>query len=232
MKKIIIIAISVIVFTLIAFTINKSKGKQIRETKIEKTETKEEKFSKDNIAHFVYFTGVGCPHCANADPILLKEKISNSDIMVIEYEIYQQKANAPLLMSYDNSYDTGLGVPLLIAGNCKEKTVIGDRGILQNLDKLSLDNKNNCIILSNNTVPFEELDFSELPGLPKIWFKDRIAIKKDLTSKANEIIRDFIINKTIPENAKNHNNNKVALSGDKVEFENSLEIDGWILMYN
>jgi hypothetical protein len=152
--------------------------------------------------------------------------------MVIEYEIYQQKANAPLLMSYDNSYNTGLGIPLLITGDCKEKATIGDRDILQNLDKLSSNNKNNYIVLSNNTVPFEQLDFSTLPGLPKVWFKDRIAIKKYLPSKANETIRDFIVNKTIPENAKPYKNNKVALSGDKVEFENSLEIDGWILMYN
>lgn len=180
--------------------------------------------------HFIYFTGVGCPHCANVDPVLLKDRVRNKNLMVIEYEIYQQRQNAPLLMDYNNNYKSGLGIPLIIAGDCKDNTVIGDASILKYLDEKIDDNKANCIVLPDLKVPFENLNISEIPGLPKIWYKNRLAVKEDIKSDANEIIKAFLIDGIIPENAKKSDKNQVSLSGDKIKFKTSIVINGWNLM--
>lgn len=185
-----------------------------------------------NRTHLVYFTGIGCPHCANVDPILLKNKVKESELMVIEYEIYQHRQNAPLLMSYDNKYKTGLGVPLVIAGNNKDKSTVGDSPILRNLDKIIRYNKANDIVLPNKTISFENLDISQMPGLPKIWYKNRLAVKDDVSSIENENIKEFLINGNIPQNSKISNKTKAALSGDIATFKNAVKINGWTLMYN
>ena len=63
----------------------------------------------------VYFTGVGCPHCAKTDPVVLEDLLREyPNFIVIEYEIYQQGQNAPLLYEYDSKYQSGLGIPLII----------------------------------------------------------------------------------------------------------------------
>lgn len=226
MKKSICGVLPVILFSLIGFYAFKGQS-------IANTENKDVvKVSETGITHFVYFTGIGCPHCANVDPVLLKNKVREKDVMVIEYEIYQQRQNAPLLMTYNSKYKSGLGVPLLIAGDCKEKAVVGDRPILDKLDNLIEENKSNCVVLPNKKVPFEELDISQIPGLPKIWYKDRLAIKEDATSTENETIKDFLIEGKVPEGANTSDDKEAALSGSKVEFKNAVKINGWTLMYN
>lgn len=226
MRKSLWIIVPVILFALIGFYGFKGQSDS-------KTETKDVvKVSKTDRTHFVYFTGIGCPHCANVDPVLLKEKVREKDLMVIEYEIYQQRQNAPLLMAYNSKYKSGLGVPLLIAGDCKEKAVVGDTPILKELDKSIEDNKANCVVLPDKKVPFEELDISQIPGLPKIWYKDRLAVKKDIDSTENETIKTFLVKGIIPEKAETSDKKEADLSGSKVEFKNAVKINGWILMYN
>ena len=73
--------------------------------------------SLDNAGCAVYFTGIGCPHCANADPILFKETVPDFNVLVIEYEIYQKQANAPLLNQYYEKYGIALGVPQLLSNS-------------------------------------------------------------------------------------------------------------------
>ncbi len=61
----------------------------------------------------VYFTGVGCSHCVKTDPVILIDLLREyPDLVIIEYEIYQQPINAPLLFEYDSQYGSGLGIPL------------------------------------------------------------------------------------------------------------------------
>src|SRR6056297_2000338 len=65
----------------------------------------------------VYFTGVGCPHCAQTDPEVLQELPEKyENLTVIEYEIYQTPGNPNLMSKYNENYNTGLGIPLLIFG--------------------------------------------------------------------------------------------------------------------
>ncbi len=116
----------------------------------------------------VYFTGIGCPHCAKVDPVLLEELPEKyPDLVIIEYEIYQERENAPLLYEYNDVYGSGLGIPLIIFG--KDDFLIGDTPILENIEKKLEEKKGNpCPLADGTVVDFEELDFSKLSGKPKI----------------------------------------------------------------
>lgn len=116
----------------------------------------------------VYFTGVGCSHCAKSDPVVLETLLEeNPSLVIIEYEIYQHKENAPLLYEYNESYDSGLGIPLLIFG--KDDWLIGDRPIINNADEIIRRKKSNsCPLADGSAIAFEDLDATSLPGQPKV----------------------------------------------------------------
>jgi len=116
----------------------------------------------------VYFTGVGCSHCAKADPVVLETLLEqNPNLVIIEYEIYQHKENAPLLYEYNESHGSGLGVPLLIFG--KDDYLIGDRPIINNADEIIKRKENNlCPLVDGSAIAFEDLNIASLPGQPKI----------------------------------------------------------------
>lgn len=124
-------------------------------------------FAKEDIVCVVYFTGVGCPHCAKTEPVVdeLLEKYPN--LVVIKYEIYQRKENAPLLYEYNEKYGSGLGIPLLIFG--KDEFLIGDKSIARDAptvigDKIS----NSCPLADGTAVRYEDLDATSLIGNPEI----------------------------------------------------------------
>ncbi len=189
--------------------------------------------AETNNACFVYFTGVGCPHCAKTDPVLVDLINKNPGIIMIEYEIYQQQENAPLLLKYNQEYDSGLGVPLAILG--KNNYIIGDRPILNNLNKITNLNKNPCPLLGSST-KFEDLNITTLPGKPKIWSNERILIK--INQGGNDtILKDLLISTNL-----SHTLNKtsyqvvkpvpVALSGKYVYFDKAIQIEGWLFQWN
>jgi hypothetical protein len=181
---------------------------------------------------FIYLTGIGCPHCANVDPVLMKEKVRQKNILVVEYEIYQDSENAPLLMVYDKQFESGLGVPLLIAGPKKEDAVMGDTPILKKLDQMIEAYEGNGLLLPTGPMSFATLILSDLPHLPKIWFKDRVAIRKNAASKESETIKKFLMTGVVPENCASVQNKEVALSDDKVTFGKACAFNGWVLMSN
>ncbi len=116
----------------------------------------------------VYFTGIGCPHCAQVDPFVLEQLPKEyPNLRIIEYEIYQERENAPLLYRYNDVYGSGLGIPLAILG--KDRFIVGDKPILDNLRKEIEKGSNPCPLIDGSLVNFEELDLSSLPGKPKIW---------------------------------------------------------------
>jgi len=182
----------------------------------------------------VYFTGVGCPHCAKTDPVVLEQASKDHpSFVVIEYEIYQQRENAPLLYAYDAVYGSGLGVPLIIFS--KEESIVGDIPILRNLDIEGIG-ANSCPLADGSSVDFSELDITSLPGKPKIWTNERILMasegggEKDLLkalltaedlSSAVEGF-DYSVVEPVP----------VPLSGKNVNFENAIKINGWIFQWN
>ncbi len=197
--------------------------------------------AQENVVCLVYFTGVGCPHCANTDPVVLEELPKEyENLVVIEYEIYQQGDNSPLLMQYNDKYGTGLGVPLLIFD--KDLSPIGDSPILDNLRE-NIENReegNNCLLL-DNSVSFKDLNLNKLPAFPKIWANGRILIKtgkgeeiEEIKNLMKEILFSESICKVIEENdLKETNTRPVHLSGQDIKFADAIELGtNWIIQYN
>lgn len=123
----------------------------------------------------VYFTGIGCSHCAKVDPVVLEELPGKyPNLVIIEYEIYQQRENAPIFYRYCENYSIPLderGIPFALFD--KKTRLVGDRPILKNIEKtLEGKKENSCPLIDGKVVSFEELDLSSLPGKPKIWTKD------------------------------------------------------------
>lgn len=186
--------------------------------------------TKDTCA--VYFTGIGCPHCAKTDPVVLEQVISeNPNLVIIEYEIYQQSENAPLLYFYNDEYGSGLGVPLIIIS--KEKYIIGDMPIIKGI-RDAVKEKNDCPLVDGTSAKFEDLDILLLPGRPKIWTKDRILIKIAETniSPKSLLLAENISKELEKFDYKAINPEPVPLSGRVVKFQNAVEINGWIFQWN
>ena len=178
----------------------------------------------------IYFTGIGCPHCARTDPVLLKQRVRDADLLVVEYEIYLDSVNAPLFLAYEGLFGDVFGVPAIIAGRENGQAVVGDRPILADLETFIERNPNNELPLPVGSVPFAEMDLVALWGKPKIWFADRIAIRKDLESEASDEVKAFILDGALPSDCKPCAETVVALSGDTVSFREAYAFDGWVLM--
>ena len=182
----------------------------------------------------VYFTGVGCPHCAKTDPVILIDLLKHNNIVVIEYEIYQEQENAPLLLEYNNNYGSGLGIPLIIMN--KEKYIIGDYPILSNIDTVTKLSKNPCPLINGSSIDFDNLNISALPGKPKIWINGRILIKKS-GGNDNKLLRNLLILSNLSSvltgvNYKIIEPKSVVLSGKNIYFDNAIQLDGWIFQWN
>jgi len=184
----------------------------------------------DTMTSFVYFTGIGCPHCANVDPVLLKQRIRKGNLLIVEYEIYQDSVNAPLLIAYNSQFDTGLGVPMIMTEGKKGGAIVGDTSILENLDSLIAQHKGKGVALPGGNKSFAELLLTDLPKKPKIWFKDRVAIRKDMASKESNSIKKFLLEGVLPQGSTPVQEKDVALSDDKVIFREAYDFGGWILM--
>ncbi|MBL7141876.1 GAP family protein [Patescibacteria group bacterium] len=117
----------------------------------------------------VYFTGINCPHCAKVSPVVLgdlQEKYPN--LVIIEYEVQQQKENAPLILQYNANYNSGLVIPLIIFN--EKEHLIGARAILQDMETVIKDLKNNeCPLVDGTSIDFEHLGANVLPGKPNVW---------------------------------------------------------------
>lgn len=198
---------------------------------------------ENQYAFAVYFTGIGCPHCAKTDPVVLGELLKeNPDLIIAEYEIYQQPSNAPLLYEYDSQYKTGLGIPLILFN--KDNFLRGDAPILDNIKvMLGKVEGNNFPLIDGSSTQFINLDITKLPGQPKIWTKDRILIKIG-EGGDNEVLKK-LLNAADPLSVLEKIEYQVIkpepapLSGGKVEFDNAVKIknseDGktsWLFQWN
>jgi len=200
--------------------------------------------AKDNFVCATYFTGVGCPHCANADPLILRQlQKEYPNLIIIEYEIYQQRENAPLLDKYNSEYHSGLGIPLIIFN--KEKYAAGDVPILQKTEKTIKELGQNSCPLPEISTDFENLDLLSLSGKPKIWKNDRILIRTEekwifqwngeSSTKKGEIrpdentLKELLTSKDIPTSLEKIDYNLIEpqlipLSGSYVIFDNAIEL--------
>ncbi|MBD3310303.1 hypothetical protein GF351_03735 [Candidatus Woesearchaeota archaeon] len=181
----------------------------------------------------VYFTGVGCPHCARSDPVILQDYLKEyPQLVVIEYEIYQQQENAPLLPQYDSLYSTGFGIPLIIFEN---DHIVGDTSIIKGAQELIEKDHSRCALLGKQ-VDFGSLDISSLPGKPKLWTDDRILIRTDESSH-NTLLKALLTAENISSvfhnlDYKVEEPRTVPLSGSSVLFDNAIQLDGWLFQWN
>ena len=186
----------------------------------------------------IYFGGIGCPHCARVAPVLQK-KVREGSLILIEYEIYKNLANSQALSEYADSYDLNLGIPQVLFNEDSKES--GDTPILNNLDMMIEEGEENTIYLANGeSVLFGELNLNDLKRYPTIYSKDRVAIRRSLTtisSEENEMIKRFISADTVQEaieglDGKNKKAERIDYSGGTLTFQNALEINGWILQWN
>lgn len=180
--------------------------------------------------NLIYFTGIGCPHCAKVSPVLLEYKTRNSNIMVIEYEIYQSRENAPIILEYQTKYNSGIGVPMLIVN--KDNIINGAGNILVSLNEMIDKHQGNNILLPNADVSLQDLNLADLKGKPRIWYKDRVAIRGQ-NSQASEEIKAFLLEGKIPDGSAmlKHIPKPVEISGGEVEFKNERYFEGWTLRW-
>ncbi len=183
----------------------------------------------------VYFTGIGCPHCANADPYVLNDLlVKHPELVVIEYELYQIGENAPLLYSYDEVYDSGMGVPLLIFD--RDNKLIGDIPIIQNAEAIIGNlGESGCPLLDGKNAAFAELDISSLPGKPKMWTRDRVLIPGSGSDNAimKELLTEDDITKVVEGMGFSLTDSEpMPLSGSSVEFQHALMIGDTKFQWN
>lgn len=206
-----------------------------------------------DIKFLTYFTGIGCPHCAKTDPVIFEDILPNNpDIAIIEYEIYQDKENAPILDNYLSNFDLGKsGIPLLIF---PDKTYLkGDSPILSEAKNKIENIEANKIVLNDKVTNFKDLNINALPGQPKIWFQNKVLFKqnnlksetidqnnwifgynnldifdkKDVSTVNNDYL---LLNRLIFENNIKDlkysalGSQKLSLSGKTIEFQKSIEM--------
>jgi hypothetical protein len=191
----------------------------------------------------VYFTYVGCPHCATSDPFVLVELTEKyHNLVVIEYEFVLQPENSYVLYDYNEEYDCGTGVPLVIFN--KEENVAGDVPILQNMEGVIEKGPNECP-LADGSASFEDLDLTGMPGKSKLWTKDRILMKYG-EGGDNELLKRLLTGDNLSAVLEGISfqavePEPVLLSGvrfpqldvlQSAEFEHAIKIDNWIFQWN
>ena len=193
--------------------------------------TQEKKFA-------ISFTGIGCPHCAKVSPVL-QEQVKEGSLILIEYEIYKNLGNAQVLTEYSESYDLSLGIPQLLFNNDLKE--VGDSPILDNLENMISESLVDTIALSEgNTVSFDQLSLNEFIRYPKIYAKDRVAIREKLTTLTgtqNEMIKQFIYAQSVEDaltdlDGKETKVVKVETSGGVINYDHAVTVNGWLLQWN
>ncbi len=192
-------------------------------------------FAQEDTVCAVYFTGVGCSHCARTDSVILEDLPREySNLVVIEYEIYQQRENAPLLYQYNEKYNSGLGIPLIIFN--QKDYIAGDRPILNETEPIIEKGNNECLLIDGGSVDFNNLDLTLLSGFPKIWKEEKILIKAG-PGGDSQLLKNLLIKDNLSEVLKNVDFKKIEplkipLSGKYVGFDNGISIGNWIFQWN
>lgn len=185
----------------------------------------------------VYFTGIGCPHCAKVAPVLHEKVNTDGNFLIVEYEIYQQTANSKYMNSYSNKYGSGLGIPLLFYN--EPNYDLGDVNILKNFDDKLKNTPINTFELVNGYMDILSADLNKFDGKPKIYGKNRVAYQntnKDLSPEENSIVRDFLLvqdlNAYVKElEGKKAKNLTIKLSGAEEVYDYGISIGSWNILW-
>ncbi len=184
------------------------------------------------------FTGIGCPHCAKVAP-KLHEQVEKGSLILIEYEIYKVIANSQALDTYSKAYDLNLGIPQILFN--KDLKGVGDLPIIDNLENMISSSEIDTIPLSDGKlVNFEDFTLNSLERYPKIYSKERVAIRQSLTQLSDQedsMIKNFIYADTIESALEGLNGRKAKVEdvdtpAGVIKYENALKVNGWLLQWN
>ncbi len=183
-----------------------------------------------------YFTGIGCPHCGNVDPVIFGEWLGEyPDLVVIEYELYKHEQNGPVFMSFVNQFGMGTGVPNLLMGY--NGSVSGDKPILSTLPGVMAERENITAQYGEVLFRLETSPIATLPGEPQIWHSDRVLIRNGTAIQDEAFLHQLLIAEDLTPvlsgvSYEKINATPVPISGSSISFDHAVAIDGWILQWN
>jgi cytochrome c biogenesis protein CcdA/thiol-disulfide isomerase/thioredoxin len=191
-----------------------------------------------NLKFATYFTGIGCPHCSIASPYIKKVVEQDENFVVIEYEVYQKSQNASLISRYDETYDIGMGIPVIFFD--KTRVLVGDKDVENNLKLYISQQESNLIQLPSQTVNREDFNINQLEGYPKIYRKDRVAIRENITQVTDEQSTEIIdfLTKDLSQWVSTKQEGElvtpevVQYPGGSATYDHALKVNGWILQWN
>ncbi len=191
--------------------------------------------AQDNYFCAAYFTKIGCPVCAETDPIVLDQLTKeNPNLIIIEYEFVYQPENVPVMTEYYLTYNLPGWVPLMLFEN---KYSLGMSILDAIKEKVEKHEFNKCSLPNGSSIGFKDLDFNGLPGNPKIWANGRVLIKTSKGEVTSELLKkslfDEDLNKVF-EGIKFEKIEpvKVVISEDYIELDNAILIGSWIFQWN
>ena len=182
-----------------------------------------------------YMSGIGCPHCANADPYVLGEYLEMyPNLVVIDYEVFQERQNSQMVSLYNSRYESGLGVPVLVIS--QNESLAGDTPIINGLPSLVNGSSENYCPLPDSTVPFGNLDINSLPALPKLWHNGRVLYKTG-NGYVNSSIKDLLLTDDISGTLAGLDYAEggpvsIATAAGQVNFSDSAIFGNWVFAWN
>ena len=186
----------------------------------------------------ITFTGIGCPHCAKVSPEIHK-RVQSGSLILIEYEMYKTVANSQVLNTYIDNYKLDMGVPQLMFSKDNRNT--GDTPIIDNIDEMISNAQPDTIYLSEGSfVKFENFNLNSLSRYPRIFSKDRIAVRYSITTLSddeNKQIKNFIYASEIDNaieglNGKSTKPQTIQTPSGNLIYENAIKVNGWLLQWN
>ena len=201
---------------------------------------------EDNIVCAIYFTKVGCPVCAQTDPVVLDEWPKKYDkLIMIEYLI-NEYSNALVMGEYNLEYKTGGGVPLLIFNQTDFKAGIyypqlgGLNRWKTETEKYIESLKDNSCLLLDDLKSFEKLDLNDLLGKPSVWARGKLIVKTKEGIVSSDFLKELLLSENLEDVLKNTNYKleeikaePAPISSGEIVFKKAIMIkDSWILKFN
>jgi len=184
----------------------------------------------------VYFTGIGCNHCAMSSPLVMEELPGDyPNLIVVEYEIYGREENTMVFDGYLSHYDMEYTIPAVIfTPDTKltgHTTIIGEmREVIEGLET------NPFPLIDGSDRDFADLDIANLPAYPAIWRQDRVLIKEG-PGGDNDLLKSLLTSDSPAELLRDADYTTITepgieIPGKEIDFEHSVRIDNWVFYWN
>ena len=194
--------------------------------------------SDNELKYATYFTGIGCPHCTKASPFIKNIIEQNPEFVLIEYEVYENSKNATLISKYNDRYNIGTGIPVIFFD--KDTKLVGDSNIENNVKLEYMQQESNVVQAIDGLTTMEDFSIDDIDGFPRIYRKDRVAIRKNvraLTEEQNNQILSFITSELSDWTSQKQEGEIVTpeviqYPGGSSTYQNAIKINGWLLQWN